>query len=61
VTTLVQQNTTAEKLGAFAGAMFGRFSSVKDIWRLKNRAYRASDRLGRYLASLIRQLPAVDD
>ncbi len=61
VTTLIQQNTTAGKLGAFTGAMFRRFSSVKDIWQLKDRAYRASDRLGRYLASVIRQLPVVDD
>ena len=61
VTTLIQQNTTAGKLGAFTGAMFGRFSSVKDIWQLKDRAYRASDRLGRYLASVIRQLPVADD
>ena len=41
--------------------MFRRFSSVKDIWQLKDRAYRASDRLGRYLASVIRQLPAAED
>lgn len=61
VTTLIQQNTTAGKLGAFTGAMFRRFSSVKDIWQLKDRAYRASDRLGRYLASVIRQLPVGDD
>jgi adenosylhomocysteine nucleosidase len=61
VTTLIQQNTTAGKLGAFTGAMFRRFSSVKDIWQLKDRAYRASDRLGRYLASVIRQLPAAED
>ena len=61
VTNMIKQNTTAGKLGAFTGAMFRRFSSVKDMWRLKDRAYRASDRLGRYLASVIQQLPQADE
>tara|TARA_B100000809_G_scaffold18982_1_gene16817 strand:- start:3903 stop:4787 length:885 start_codon:yes stop_codon:yes gene_type:complete len=61
VTNMIKQNTTAGKLGAFTGAIFRRFSSVKDMWRLKDRAFRASDRLGRYLVSVIEQLPVADD
>jgi|GEM_PF-430600 adenosylhomocysteine nucleosidase len=57
VTGLAGQQTTARKLGAFARALVHRPSSVKDMWRLKNRAYKASEKLGRFLVSLIGQLP----
>jgi adenosylhomocysteine nucleosidase len=57
VITMIQQNTTAGKLGAFTRAMFHGLGSVKEMWNIKDRAFKASERLGRYLVSVIRQLP----
>lgn len=54
---LAQQQTTSARLGALSRALFGRPSSMKDLWKLKQRAYKASDKLGRFLISLIDQLP----
>ena len=54
---LLDQKSLASKLGAAAGAVFNRPSSVKDMWNLKEQAIQASDRLARFLASTIAQLP----
>jgi adenosylhomocysteine nucleosidase len=56
IEALVQQKTTAARLGAAAGAIFRRPSSVKDMWRLKEEAIKASDRLAKFLEGVLRQL-----
>jgi adenosylhomocysteine nucleosidase len=56
IETLVDQNTIAGKLGAATGAIFKRPSSVKDMWKLKEDALKASDRLAKFLSSVVDQL-----
>lgn len=58
IEALARQKTTASRLGAAAGAIFRRPSSVKDMLRLKEQALLATDRLARFLASVITQLVA---
>lgn len=67
VERLARQTSRASRLGAAAGAIFRRPSSVKDMLKLKEEALIASDRLARFLAGIIVQLvpprdsvPAVD-
>jgi adenosylhomocysteine nucleosidase len=57
IDVLVNKETTAGKLGAAAGAIFRRPSSVKDMWQLKEDALVASQRLAKFLAGIIAQLP----
>jgi len=54
---LVRKQSTAGKLGAAAGAILRRPSSVKDMWQLKEDALVASDRLAKFLLGMIEQLP----
>jgi len=54
---LLDQQTLAAKLGATAGAIFNRPSSVKDMWKLKEDAMKAADRLARFLTGVVSQLP----
>jgi len=54
---LLKQKTLASQLGAALGALWHRPSSFKDLYRLKENALLASDRLARFLAWAIRQLP----
>jgi adenosylhomocysteine nucleosidase len=54
---LVKRKTTASRLGAAAGAIFRRPGSIKDMWQLKEDALAASDRLAKFLAGIIEQLP----
>ena len=62
---LVKQKTRTARLGAALGAVWKRPSSVKDMWKLREDALVASDRLAKFLASTIEQLivlpPACDD
>ncbi len=65
VERLARQTTRAARLGAAAGAIFRRPSSMKDMLKLKEEALIASDRLARFLAGIIVQLvpprePAAD-
>jgi adenosylhomocysteine nucleosidase len=53
---LVNQKTSAARLGAAAGAIFRRPSSAKDMWQLKEDAIKASDRLARFLEGVLDQL-----
>ncbi|MFV1965654.1 MAG: hypothetical protein ACC628_09550 [Pirellulaceae bacterium] len=53
---LLDQKTIAAKLGAATGAIFNRPSSIKDMWKLKEDAIKASDRLARFLVGVIEQL-----
>jgi adenosylhomocysteine nucleosidase len=57
---LLKQKTTAGKLGAALGAIVNRPSSVKDLYRLQEDALLASDRLAKFLAALIKQLPMAE-
>ncbi|HWB14220.1 MAG TPA: hypothetical protein VG826_33645 [Pirellulales bacterium] len=62
VETLARQKTTASRLGAAAGAILRRPSSVKDMLRLKEDALVFTDRLARFLAGVVEQLvPARPD
>lgn len=53
---LLDQKTMASMLGAAAGAIVKRPSSLKDMWKLQEEALKATDRLARFLASLLDQL-----
>jgi adenosylhomocysteine nucleosidase len=53
---LIKRKSTAGRLGAAAGAILRRPSSVKDMWQLKEDALVASDRLARFLVGVIGQL-----
>jgi adenosylhomocysteine nucleosidase len=57
---LLDQKSLAAKLGAATGAVFKRPSSIKDMWKLKEDALLASDRLAKFLAGIVRQLEADD-
>lgn len=52
---LLAQTSLAGKLGAATGAVLKRFSAAKDLWRLREDALKASDRLAKFLASLMQQ------
>jgi adenosylhomocysteine nucleosidase len=54
---LLKQKSLASQLGAALGALWHRPSSFKDLYRLKENALLASDRLARFLAWALRQLP----
>ncbi len=54
--SLIMQRTTAGRLGAAAGTLFRRPSSIKDMLRLKEDALVASDRLAKFLDGVIQQL-----
>lgn len=58
---LLKQKSLAGKLGAAAGAMFKRFSAAKDLWKLREDALKASDRLAKFLAGVTQQLKANDE
>ncbi len=53
---LLKQKTAAARLGAALGALWHRPSSWKDLYRLKEQALLASDRLAQFLAWAIAQL-----
>ncbi|MFI4874885.1 MAG: hypothetical protein ACIALR_06090 [Blastopirellula sp. JB062] len=53
---LVQQTDTARMIGAAAAAIVNRPSSVQGMWRLRETAMKASDRLARFLQGVIPQL-----
>jgi adenosylhomocysteine nucleosidase len=54
---LVKKKTTAGRLGAAAGAIVRRPSSVKDMWQLKEDALVASERVAKFLVGIVSQLP----
>lgn len=53
---LLKQKSPAARLGAALGALWNRPSSLKDLYRLKEQALLASDRLARFLAWAIAEL-----
>ena len=56
IENLLDQSSLAGKLGAVAGAILNRPSSVKDMWRLREAAIKASDRLAKFLTGVMSQL-----
>lgn len=56
VRKLLAQSTTAAQLGAAASSLWKRPSSLKDIYKLKENALLASDRLAKFLAGRISRL-----
>ncbi len=57
IRVLLEQKTVAAKLGAVWAAVWNRPAVAKQLWELKERALVASDRLARFLASMVGQLP----
>jgi adenosylhomocysteine nucleosidase len=53
---MLGQRTIAAKLGAATGALWRRPGSVKDMWRLRETATRAADRLAAFLVGVLPQL-----
>ncbi len=53
---MLDQHSIAGKLGAATRAVFGRPSSLKDMWNLRETALRASDRLAKFLIGVVPQL-----
>jgi adenosylhomocysteine nucleosidase len=53
---LLAQKSFASKLGAATGAILKRFSAAKDLWKLREDALKASDRLAKFLVGMIDQL-----
>jgi adenosylhomocysteine nucleosidase len=54
---LLDQENTVAQLGAAAAALWNRPSSAKDMWKLKEDALKASDRLAKFLVGVVEQLP----
>lgn len=57
IENLIAQKSLAGKLGAAAGAVMQRWGAVKDLWQMREDALKASDRLAKFLASMLDQLP----
>lgn len=57
---LARQRSRAGRAGAVAGALFRRPSSIKDMLKLKEESLVATDRLARFLASVVSQLTPRD-
>lgn len=53
---LIEAGSAARRFGALTGTIFRRPGSVKDMLRLKQQALAASDRLAKFLASMIAEL-----
>lgn len=56
IENLLGQKSLAGKMGAVAGALLNRPSSVKDMWNLYEEAQRGSARLGKFLTGVAQQL-----
>jgi adenosylhomocysteine nucleosidase len=57
VERLLDRPTMVRKLGAAAGSIVRRPSAAKDLWKLRESATAAADRLAKFLAGIIEQLP----
>jgi adenosylhomocysteine nucleosidase len=61
IENLLEQKSLAGKLGAAAGAILKRFGAAKDLWKLREEALKASDRLAKFLVGVVEQLPIAND
>jgi adenosylhomocysteine nucleosidase len=57
VERLLNRPTMVRKLGAAAGSIVRRPSAAKDLWKLRESAITAADRLAGFLVGVVRQLP----
>jgi adenosylhomocysteine nucleosidase len=57
VERLLNRPTMVRKLGAAAGSLLRRPSAAKDLWKLRESAMAAADRLAKCLVGVIEQLP----
>ncbi len=57
VERLLNRPTMVRKLGAAAGSLLRRPSAAKDLWKLRESAITAADRLAKCLVGVIKQLP----
>lgn len=57
IARVARNKSVAGKLGAAVGAIVNRPSSVKDIWQINEDALRHTDRLAKFLCSVVGQLP----
>ncbi len=53
---IMNQGSVAAKLGAFSKGIFTQASQLKEMWDLKNEAYKTSERLANFLAGVVKQL-----
>lgn len=54
---LLNRPTMVRKLGSAAGSLLRRPSAAKDLWKLRESAIMAADRLAKFLVGVIQQLP----
>lgn len=52
-----EQKTLAGKLGAATGALLDQPASLQKMWKLRDDAIKLSDRLAKFLAGVVEQLP----
>jgi len=57
---LLKQKSLAGQIGAAAGAIFKRLSAAKDLWKLREDALKASDRLAKFLVGVTEQLKSIN-
>jgi len=53
---LLAETTLVGKLGTAAGAIFNRFSAIGDMWQLYEDALKCSQRLAKFLRSMLPQM-----
>jgi adenosylhomocysteine nucleosidase len=58
VERLVRKSTLARRIGATAGTVLRRPSSIKDLWHFRETAIACSERLAKFLEGVIEQLGA---
>ena len=53
---LTRSKEPGRQAGEATGAILKRFSAAKDLWKLREDALKASDRLAKFLVSTVEQL-----
>ncbi len=56
ISIILRQKTMLGRLGAASGAIVRRPASIKDMWKLRENAILASDRLAKFLEGVVTQL-----
>lgn len=57
IASMIELKSTGSKVGRALGNIFRRPSAIKDMWKLKENAVVAADRLAKFLTALVEQLP----
>lgn len=53
---IMKQESVAGKFGALSKGLFTQTSQLKELWAVKNAAYKTSEKLANFLAGVVRQL-----